>query len=154
MSGKTKIVVLRMKEILYASVFAFLGILVVVLLALLLLSDKKSGESHETVASDCVYTPGIYTTELVLGGQTVELEVVVSATEITSIRLVNPNEAVTTMYPLLQPTLMDLGEQIYLTQSLEEVQYDSESKYTSFVLLEAIRSAVDRAKKINDAAAY
>ncbi len=134
-----------MKELIYAGILAALGIIVVVLLVLLFLPSKENNIGNVPTGSECIYTPGIYTTELVLGGQTVDVEVIVSDTEITSIRLVNPNETVTTMYPLLQPTLDSLGEQIYLTQSLEQVQYDADNKYTSFVLLEAIRSAVDRA---------
>ncbi len=167
MSAKTKIVVLHMKELIYTAIFAALGILLLALLAVIFMPDKKEGadkasgqptsegslpdtqgtSSPEAApsASDSVYIPGIYTTELVLGGQSVNVEVIVDAASITSIQLVNLSETVTTMYPLLQPAFDSICEQIYDTQSLDQVTYSPESKYTSLVLLEAIRTSLEKA---------
>lgn len=156
MSAKTKIVVLHMKELIYTGIFALLGILLIVLLLMMLSPgkdapdkhtspSKESGEEAAPTSSDSIYIPGIYTTELVLGGQSVDVEVIVAADAITSIRLVNLSEAVTTMYPLLQPTFDTICEQIYETQSLEQISYTADSKYTSLVLLEAIQSSLDKA---------
>jgi uncharacterized protein with FMN-binding domain len=50
------------------------------------------------------------------------------------------------MYPLLQPTFDSLAEQIYETQSLDNITYASENKYTSLVLLEAIRKSLEKAQ--------
>ena len=156
MSAKTKIVVLHMKELIYTGIFAALGILFIVLLIVMFLPDKKEHKNDDSlqeesapgstaVSSDSVYIPGVYTTQLILGGQTVDVEVIVDKDSITSIRLVNLREAVTTMYPLLQPTIDSLSRQIYETQSLEQISYESDSKYTSLVLLQAIQSALDKA---------
>lgn len=163
MSAKTKIVVLHMKEVIYTGIFAALGILFVVLLLIMFLPDKEQNDrqpapdtssdnpaaaSDETAAaSDSVYIPGIYTTELVLGSQTASIEVIVEKDSISSIQLVNLSEAVTAMYPLLQPTFDSICKQVYETQSLEEVTYSSDSKYTSLVLLEAIRSSLKKASQ-------
>ena len=151
MSAKTKIVVLHMKELIYTGIFAVLGILFVVLLIVMFLPDKKApanpapdAESMET-ASDSLYIPGIYTTELVLGDQNINVEVIVDANTITSIRMVNLNDAVTTMYPLLEPTFESICEQVYTLQSLENITYSAENKYTSLVLLEVIRNSIDKA---------
>ena len=163
MSSKTKIVVLHMKELIYTGIFAALGILLLILLITMLLPDKEDtsatpspstdtqtpSESTETdataVSSSDTYVPGVYTTELVLNDQSIDVEVIVSQSSITSIRLVNLSEAVTTMYPLLQPTFDSLCNQIYEKQSLEEISYETESKYTSLVLLEAIRHSLEKA---------
>lgn len=159
MSAKTKIVVLHMKEVIYTGIFAALGILFIILLVIMFLPDEKNQETENTppvssgeapAASDSVYIPGIYTTELVLGGQTACVEVIVEKNSISSIRLVNLNDAVTTMYPLLQPTFDSICEQVYETQSLEEITYSSDSKYTSLVLLEAIRNSLDKASGIQE----
>lgn len=165
MSAKTKIVVLHMKELIYTGIFAALGILFVVLLVMMFLPGKsgkqetsgetppaaeESGEDAAPTSSDALYIPGIYTTELVLGGQTVDVEVIVEQDAISSIRLVNLNEAVTTMYPLLQPTLDSICEQVYENQSLEQISYTAESKYTSLVLLEAIENSLDKASATPD----
>lgn len=149
MSAKTKIVVLHMKELIYTAIFAALGILFVVLLIMMFLPDKEDAPApdEEPVASSSVslYIPGIYTTELVLGNQTIDVEVVVDRDSITSIRMVNLNDAVTTMYPLLEPAFEAIRDQVYELQTLEGVTYSTDSKYTSLVLLEAIRNSLEKA---------
>ena len=166
MSAKTKIVVLHMKELIYTGIFAVLGILFVVLLVMMFLPDKEdsggsdyptgtespegnaAGPEDTSPTSDTVslYIPGVYNTELVLGDQTLNVEVMVNRDAITSIQLVNLSEAVTTMYPLLQPAFDSLAAQICEQQSLDNISYDADSKYTSLVLLEAIRNSLEKAQ--------
>lgn len=172
MSGKTKIVVLHMKELIYTGIFAVLGILFVILLVMMFLPKEESTgnntvgleesvDTGDTVAgieditdstdisasaeTTITYIPGIYTTELVLGEQSIDVEVIVDKTSITSIRMINLDEAITTMYPLLQPTFDSICEQVYELQTLEGVTYSTDSKYTSLVLLEAIGHSLDKA---------
>ena len=160
MSSKTKIVVLHMKEIIYTGIFVVLGILLLIFLIILFVPDTNSetqpdtspvptGEASPTpnsaVSSSSLYIPGLYNTELVLNDQIINVEVIVDQNQITSLKLVNLSEAVTTMYPLLQPTFDSLAAQIYQKQSLEDITYAQESKYTSLVLLEAIRKSIEKA---------
>lgn len=155
MSAKTRIVVLHRKELIYTGIFAALGILLIILLAAIFLPGKgKSGKNNTpawgasddvTTSSAAVYIPGIYTTELVLGGESVNVEVIVDSNRISSIQLLNLNESVTTMYPLLQPTFDSICEQVLQTQSLDLVTYSTENKYTSLVLLEAINRSLEKA---------
>lgn len=151
MSAKTKIVVLHMKELIYTGIFAVLGVLFVILLILMFLpgKDKKDPPAEpepEVTETASLYIPGIYTTELVLGSESIDVEVIVDKNSITSIRMVNLNEAVTTMYPLLQPTFDSICGQVIEQQSLESISYASDSKYTSLVLLEAIQDSLEKAK--------
>lgn len=166
MSAKTKIVVLHMKELIYTGIFAVLGILFVVLLVMMFLPDKEESSQPDaptgtespgsgtdvtgdtSPASDAVslYIPGVYNTELVLGDQTLNVEVMVNRDAITSIQLVNLSDAVATMYPLLQPAFDSLAAQICEQQSLDNISYDADSKYTSLVLLEAIRNSLEKAQ--------
>ena len=152
MSAKTKIVVFHMKELIYTGIFGLLGILFIILLVMMFLPGKKNtppaeeNSSTPTPTQADIYIPSIYTTELVLGNQSLEVEVIVDADSVTSIRLVNVSDAVTTMYPLLQPVLDSLCSQIYDNQSLDSITYSSDSKYTSLVLLEAIQSSLSRAE--------
>lgn len=157
MSAKTKIVVLHMKELIYTAIFAALGILFIVLLIMMFLPDKEEDSApddsvpeEESVATDsgALYIPGVYTTELVLGNQSIDVEVIVDRNSITSIRMVNLNDAITTMYPLLEPTFESICSQVYELQTLEGVTYSSDSKYTSLVLLESIRSSLDKASAV------
>ena len=113
--------------------------------------SSHSGEIADASAgavadSDHTYIPGIYTTELILGSETVNVEVIVNDHAITSLSLTDPDETLTTMYPLLQPTMDSLSAQICETQDLSQVTYSSETRYTSLVLLEAIKASLEKAK--------
>ena len=145
-----KIVVLHMKELIYTGIFAVLGVLFIVLLVMMFLPDKEKEDTPdpepETQETASLYIPGVYTTELVLGSQAIDVEVIVDKNSITSIRMVNLNDAVATMYPLLEPTFDSICEQAIEQQSLENITYTSDSKYTSLVLLEAIRNSLDKAE--------
>lgn len=169
MSANTKIVVLRRKELLYTGIFAALGVLFVILLLMLLLpgkdADTSSGTSDspdETAAempdnvadvstgavadTGNTYIPGIYTTELILGSETVNVEVIVSDHAITSVSLSDPSETLTTMYPLLESTMESLNDQLCEMQDPEQVTYSAETRYTSLVLLEAVKASLEKAK--------
>ena len=104
--------------------------------------DNASGPA----GTDNTYIPGIYTTELILGSETVNVEVIVNDHAITSLSLADTDETLTTMYPLLQPTIDSLSEQICETQDLSQVTYSAETRYTSLVLLEAVKASLEKAK--------
>lgn len=144
MRSKTKIVVLHMKELVYTGIFILLGILFLILIVLMFFSEEEpGGEKHQAEAT--AYVPGVYTTTLLLGQNTLEMEVVLDENNINSIRLVNLSEAVTTMYPLIEPALDDIASQIYDSQSLDNITFSDDNRYTSSVLLEAIHTTIDKA---------
>lgn len=151
MSSKTKIVVLHVKELIYTGIFAALGILFIGLLIIMFLPDEEKKETSAVVTQTTsnTYIPGVYTTSLILNDNVVEIEVTVDEHNINSVRLVNLDEAVTTMYPLIQPSFEDLANQIITLQSLDGVTYPEESKYTSMILLDAITSSLEKAQDTN-----
>ena len=136
MSSKTKIVVLHVKELIYTGIFAVLGILFIVLLIIMFLpkEEKRATMSTVTQTTSNTYIPGVYTTSLILNDNIVEIEVTVDEKNINSIRLINLDEAVATMYPLIQPSFEDLANQIIVNQSLDGITYSDDSKYTSMIL--------------------
>lgn len=143
MSSKTKIVVLHMKELIYTGLFLLLAILFIILLIIMFVPGKERERNAQGKSS--AYVPGVYTSTLLLNNSSVEIEVVVDEENINSIRLNQLDEAVTTMYPLIEPSFEDLTAQIYETQSLSDITFPEDTKYTSSVLLDAIRSSLDRA---------
>lgn len=158
MSSRTKIVVLRMKELLYTLVFAALG-LVFVSILVILISQKPAGDNTTTKegvtteeqvnagdAEGAKYLPGVYTTELVLGSDSVEVEVVTTKDAITSITLKDVDDDIRQLYPLLESTFASIRDQIYETGSVEDVTYDQSSKYTSLVIIEAIKNSLQKAQ--------
>ncbi len=160
MSSKTKIVVLHMKEIMYTGIFLALGILLIIFLIILFVPGKENEppqpsptaeadsatEPEVTVDGSSLYIPGIYNTEILLNDQALNVEVIVDKNGISSIELVNISTAVTTMYPLLEPAFDTLKTQILENQTLDNITYSQESKYTTLVLLEAIRKSLDKAQ--------
>ena len=141
MSVKTKIVVLHMKELIYTAIFVGLGILLIVLLLFMFFPDKKEGESVETMQ----YVAGVYTSSILFNNSTIDVQVIVDENRINSIDLVNLDETVTTMYPLVEPAFENLTDQILEKQSLEDITYSEDNQYTSVMLLNAVENALAKA---------
>ena len=141
MQNKTKIVVLHMKELIYTGIFVLLGILFIVLLVMMFVPDKK--QTQETTTTS--YIPGVYTTSLALGQNSLEIEIVLDAEHTNSIRLVNLSEAVTTMYPLVKPSLESIEKELIAGKALDDIPLSEKSKYTETLLMEGIRTALDKA---------
>ena len=74
MSSKTKIVVLRMKEIIYTAIFIGLAIFLILLFFFMFCSEKEAPAPTAESASPAVYAPGVYSASLSLGRQNVNVE--------------------------------------------------------------------------------
>lgn len=142
MSSKTRIVVLHMKEVIYTLIFIALGILLILLLTFMFRSNGKKDTSKKQE-----YMPGVYTSTVTLNNTSLEVEVAVDSSHINSIRFTNLDESVATMYPLIQPAIENIAEQIYDTQSLENLSYSEDNPYTSQVLINAVEQALKKATK-------
>ena len=143
MSSKTKIVVLHTKEVIYTGIFVVLAVVLAVLLFLMFGKNKNA----DPASADAIYHAGVYTSPITLNDNTFDVEVKVDENHINSISLVNLSETTTAMYPLVEPALDALSDQIYTSQSTENITYSEENKYTSMLLLEAIDSALEKARK-------
>lgn len=142
MSSKTKIIVLHMKEIIYTVIIALLISLLISLFFFMFSSKIPSATTSKQY-----YTPGIYSAPITLNNTDLSVEVAVDESQIQSIRISNLNDTITTMYPLLQPTIEDLASQIMEVQSLEDIQLSEDTPYTSRLLLNAIETALEPAIK-------
>lgn len=143
MSSNTKIVVLHQKEVVYTGIFIILGILFIVLMLMMFL-PKKNG-STPAAEESALYNPGVYTTSIQLGESTVDIEVYVDASNINSIRMVNLDESIATLYPLMEPAFEELAGQICSNQSLADITYSADTKYTSLLLINAIETSLSKA---------
>lgn len=143
MSANTKILVFKKKEILYTLIFIILGIILAFLLITMFRGNRdNAAPTNAEVAS---YIPGVYTSVLSLGTQSLEVEVCVDSNYIKSIGFTNLDEAVATVYPLMGPSMESLAEQIIANQSADNISYAESSKYTCSTILNAIRSALEKA---------
>ena len=145
MSAKTQIIVLHMKEVIYTLIFAGLAILLILLFLYMFGPDKNEAESTETMN----YNAGVYTSSILFQNSAIDVQVIVDEKNITSIHFVNLEDSIAAMYPLIEPALEDLASQILEKQSLEGISYSSDNQYTSQMLLNAIETALEKARIIN-----
>ncbi len=106
---------------------------------------QNSTSSAGTSSAQNLYVPGIYSSTLLLGNANVELQVAVDKNHINSITLTNLDESITTLYPLMSPTLSELASVILSEQSIDNISYGTENRYTSMLLMQAITEALDKA---------
>ena len=106
--------------------------------------SKKDNEDN----NQSKYIPGVYNTVLTINNQSVDVEVVVDKDNINSIKLKNLDESVTTMYPLIESTLLSITQQIYANQSLDNIEYTDSNQYTAAILIEAINTTLSKATPI------
>ena len=165
MSSKTKIFVLKSRNLIWTAVIVVIVILLAVLLASALHLDKNQSRSFpkdmtESASSSIVssqsfsdtesftlsgsYIPGRYAASVVLGGDTVDIVVCVDKNHINSIRAHNLAQSVATLYPLVPSVLQSLESQILSSQSLQGVTYSDSSQYTASLLIDAITRALKK----------
>ncbi len=141
--AKTKIVVIQLKEIIYTVIFAALGILLILLLIFMF---KRDDNDEAASAKADLYTAGKYSSSITLNDTTLNLEVVVDKNHINSVTIKNIDEAVTTLFPLVKPSLESITKQLYDDVPIDQIAIEEDSKYTEQLLIDAIRSALDKAK--------
>ena len=140
MGTQTKIVVIKAKEIIYTGIFLVLGILLIVLLINMF---GKGKESESKTAGK--YVPGVYSSTISLGDNTLNVAVTVDSDTISGVSIENLNETVTTMYPLLEPALNEINNQISVVNSVDDITYSKENQYTYIILNQAIKNALEQA---------
>ena len=101
-----------MKEMIYTLIFAGLGILLILLLIFMFLPRQK-----DKTAETMKYVAGVYTSTIQFNDSTIDVQVVVDEDQINSVSLVNLDETVATMYPLMEPAVEKLADQIVAKQS-------------------------------------
>ncbi len=145
--AKTRIIVLKLKKLLRIGIPSLLALVLLILLIVWLVSpendNSNSGENVTPTAT--TYRAGVYNSVIELGDSFLNLEVVVDTDHINSVRLVNLDEATAAMYPLMEPAAADLSAQLSSGVALEELTLSESTKYTQTLLLEGIKSTLEKA---------
>lgn len=152
--SKTKIVVFKLKELLLTAALVLLGVAILFLVIALISIDKEgtpgvvgpAAANRDSAPTSALYYPGVYTTTMEMNDTTIHLELVCDENHINSVRLINLDEAVETMYPLLTPALEDLELQLSLDVPVEELKFTEGSTYTQTILVEAIEKTLAKAE--------
>ena len=120
----------------------FRSILLCILLLFMFLPGKEKTDSTETMK----YAAGVYTSSVLFQDGSLDVQVIVDENRIQEISLVNLNETIATMYPLVEPALKEVTDQIIKTQSLDQISYNADNQYTTVMLLNAVENALNKAK--------
>ena len=144
MGSQTKIVVVKAKELIYTGIFLVLSILFVILLITMFGKGK-----NKDMSSTQKYVPGVYSSTITLGENTLNVSVAVDKSTISGVSIENLNETVTTMYPLLEPALNEINSQISVVDNVDDITYSKENQYTYIILNQAIKNALEQASATN-----
>ena len=139
--ANTKIVVIQLKEIIYTVIFVALGILLILLLISMFKPDKKDSQDTSSL-----YKPGKWETAVEFSDAVINLEVVLDEDHINSVNIINLDETVTAMYPLVQPSLEKINLQLSEGIPLDEITLSEDSKFTETLLIDAIATVLEKAK--------
>lgn len=141
--AKTKIVVIQLKEIIYTVIFVALGIILILLL--ISMFWPKKGEDATTTSN--LYKAGKWTSSIKLNDTVINLEVVLDENHVNSVRMINSDdETITTMYPLVQPSLEEIALQLYEDVPIDQIKLKDDKRFTQTLLLDAIKVVLDKAK--------
>ena len=143
--AKTKIVVLQLKEIVYTAIFVALGILLILLLVFMFVNNKDGKPADAVQEKTVEYTAGVYNSSIQLNDNILNLEVIVDENHINSVRLLNLDEAISTMYPVIEPSLSQIEQQLMNGVKLSEIEATGDNRYTMMLLVDAIQACLDKA---------
>ena len=147
--SNTRIVVVKLKEILITAALVLTGIVAALLILLFVSADDDTPSASDAATTSALYHPGVYTSSMVLNDTTIHLELVCDHNHIHSVRLINLDEAVETMYPLLSPALSELELQLAKDISPDELVLSESSKYTQTLLIDIIELTLNKARVRN-----
>jgi hypothetical protein len=168
MSSNTKILVLKARELIYTLIFAVLGVALILLMIYMFSekgADNSTTEASTTEASEdssettdeadgtesepasaiittTTYVPGSYEAAINLGGTLLNLEVYVDDTCVPVASINNLSDDIKEMYPLIEPALEEINSQLADGCTPDEITYSYDNKYTSLMIIDAIRSAL------------
>lgn len=185
MSSKTRLYVIKSKELIYTTLFVVVALVLVILMVCMFLPDKNNKNTNPTipnvqsetvtditsptipnVQSETVtditspsvsnvqseatsevfsYTPGIYSSDIILGGYYVNLSLTIDNDRIKSVELKNLTEAVSTMYPLIEPAMSDIEKELLSSGSIKKLSYSGDNQYTYSILADTVNSLLDQA---------
>ena len=190
MSSKTRLYVIKSKELIYTTLFVVVALVLVILMVCMFLPDKNNKKSSNkntnpiisnlqsettsditsptipnlqsetvtdvtsppvsnlqsnTTSEVFSYTPGIYSSDIILGGYYVNLSLTIDNDRIKSVELKNLTEAVSTMYPLIEPAMSDIEKELLSSGSIKKLSYSGDNQYTYSVLADTVNSLLDQA---------
>ena len=120
MQSDTRIFVFRLRQLLTFLLVLIILIAAAVFILFVIGSSKKDVQTSPASA----YTAGVYTSSITLNNQSVDIQVVVDKDHIKSASIVNLDESVAAMYPLLTTSMDAISAQLAAGVSIDDIRYD------------------------------
>ena len=136
-----KIVILKRRQLLLSAILIVIAIAIVLIIGL----GKKNTPSDNVTLEDARYQPGLYNSDIRLSDYILHLELAVDRDCVKSVTITNLDEEILSMYPLIEPSLQAVSEQLTGGVELDAVTVSEDSKYTQMMLIEAIGSMLEKA---------
>lgn len=137
--SNTKIVVLQAKKMIYGGIFALIAIIILVVLLVLYWPGRDEDKALSlNYGTEKVYEAGVYTKELQLGDTLVNLQLTLDEERVKSLEIVNLEESVETMYPLMKPTVEKISQQLTAGKGMDEIVLSEDAQYTEKILVESV----------------
>lgn len=146
--SRTRIVIVQMKEIIYTAIFAGLGILLLVILFFMFWPDGKDEKtSHTENETPAIYDAGVYNSEITIGDSVINLQVTLDKDHVKSVEMTNLDDTVSAMYPLMQPSVEAISNQLAAGVSIDEVVLSEDGQYTEKMILSEVDKVLDEHTK-------
>jgi uncharacterized protein with FMN-binding domain len=139
MSG-ARIFVLHKKDLIRIGAIA-LAAIILLIAALIFMLPGKSADTHGPGAR---FIPGTYSSRIILYDEPLHVRVTVSENEILSIYMTDMAEVQRVFYPLFEPRMADLAEEVLRHQSAY-ITPQTDYPVTTAILQEAVRTALEMA---------
>jgi uncharacterized protein with FMN-binding domain len=136
-----------MKDIIRVGLFVLLGIVLLVLLLVFLLPrgrGEAETEDFPRPTPTARYIPGVYAATIILNDEPVQVRVTVSENEILSIYMTDMAEISQVFFPLFEPSMRDLAEEILRYQSAY-IEPQTDYPVTTGILHQAVIAALQLA---------
>ena len=143
----TRIFVLQLKDVIKTTIFAVLGLVLILFLVYLFI--PRGNDAEPAVGTGALYIPGTYSAQIMLNNSPVAVDVTVSVDEILMVNMTNLEETQAVFYPLVKPVMEKLAKEIVAYQTTD-ITPSSEYPITGKILLDAVDSALSKARIDSD----
>ena len=104
--------------------------------------NKEQADNGKTA----VYEAGVYSKQMTVGDSVINLQVVLDEEQVKSVEMINLDDTVSAMYPLMKPSVESISNQLASGVSLDEVVLSDEGQYTEKMILNEVDSVLDEHK--------
>lgn len=145
--SKPKFMVFKLKDLWVPVIVTIVAILMVVFFV------SRFTATKPTFAPQQDYSNGDYVAKISLDNAEFNVAVSIHKNAITSVELRNMDERAKIMYPLFEPSMSYINDQVTKTQSLDIAEF-SQAKETTAFLMNAVKDALSLTEETVDMPEY